>query len=78
MPEKEIDVEQLGNWRPKVLIIGAVAGALVGMAGAYLFIKQAESRGDRPGISTGEGMRLGLMLMGVLREVAALGEGGKK
>lgn len=78
MPEKELDIKQEENWQMKVLLIGAVAGALLGLAGGYLFIQQAENRGEQPGISAGEGVRLGLLTLGVLREIAAMGEGGKK
>lgn len=72
--EQRIEIEEVDNWRPKVLIIGAVIGAVIGLGGAYLFMQQAERTGSRPSISPGDGVRLGLLVLGLLRQVAALGE----
>ncbi len=72
--EQRIEIEEVENWRPKVLLIGAVLGAVVGLGGAYLFMQQAERAGSRPSISAGDGVRLGLLVLGLLRQVAALGE----
>jgi hypothetical protein len=35
-------------WKPKTLAIGAVVGALTGLAGAYLLVRRAEAAGTRP------------------------------
>jgi hypothetical protein len=63
------------NWKPRMLIIGAVLGALVGVGAAYLISQQAERSGKKPEISAGSGIRLGLLVLGLLRQVAALGDG---
>ena len=70
-------VDEIENWKPKVLLIGAVIGAVVGVGAAYLFVQQAEQEGSKPSMSTGEGIRLGLLVLGLLRSVAALGDGDK-
>jgi hypothetical protein len=62
-------------WKPKALAIGALVGALTGMAGAYLLVRRAEASGTRPQLDPGEGLRIGLLLMGLLRQVALLGDG---
>ncbi len=67
--------EEFNSWKMKVLIIGAVAGAVVGLGAAYLLAQQAEREGQPPEISAGEGVRIGVMVMGLLRSIAALGEG---
>lgn len=74
MAETRIKPEKLGNWRPKVIVIGAVAGALVGVAAAYLFVQTAEKAGNQPTITAGDSVRLGLLVLGLVRQVAALGD----
>jgi hypothetical protein len=72
---QELDfVTEEENWRPKVLIVGAVIGAAVGLGAAYLFSQNAERMGAKPSISSGDGVRLGLLVLGLLRQVAALGD----
>jgi hypothetical protein len=62
-------------WKPKALAIGAVVGALTGLAGAYLLIRRSEAAGTRPQLEPGEGLRIGLLVMGLLRQVALIGDG---
>ncbi len=57
----------------KTLIIGAAAGAAIGLAGAFLLTRRAEETGTEITVSTGDGMRLGVMIIGLLRAVADLG-----
>lgn len=74
MAEKKIEPKKLNNWQPKVMVIGAVAGALVGVAAAYLFVQTAEKAGNQPTITAGDGVRLGLLALGLVRQIAALGD----
>jgi len=74
MSEQASEIIPAGNWKPKVLIIGAVLGALVGAAAAYLLIQNSE--GDvPPEISAGQGVKMGVLVFGLLRSIATLGEG---
>jgi hypothetical protein len=61
--------------KTKTLIIGAVAGAALGLAGAFLLTRRAEETGTEITVNAGEGMRLGVMIVGLLRAIADLGEG---
>jgi len=72
--QMSITDDQVENWKPKVLLIGGVLGALVGVAASYLYAQQAEREGSMPTISAGEGVKLGLLILGLLRSVATLGE----
>ena len=74
MSEIDHEIVPAENWKPKVLITGAVLGALLGLGAAYLMIQN--SGDDKPPeISAGEGVKLGVVIMGLLRSVATLGEG---
>jgi hypothetical protein len=74
MEMKETEPVTSENWKPKVLLIGAAVGAFVGLGAAYLLAQQAEREGRMPEISTGDGVKLGLLVLGLLRSVVALGE----
>jgi hypothetical protein len=67
------DTDQM--WKPKTLAIGAVVGALTGLAGAYLLVRRAEAAGTRPQLDPGEGIRISLLVMGLLRQVALISDG---
>ena len=75
MDANENAIEKVDNWVPKVLIIGAVLGALVGLGAAYLLAQNAEKEGKPPQITAGDGVKLGVLVMGLLRTVSTLGEG---
>lgn len=60
------------NWKTKALIIGAIAGALVGLGAAYLFIQNVEDDSEPPEFTAGKGLKIGLLLMGLIRNVADL------
>jgi hypothetical protein len=64
------------NWRNKTLIIGAVAGLLVGLAGAYIVIQRSEQLNTLPEVSPSDGVKVGLGVLGVLRLVADIAERG--
>jgi hypothetical protein len=64
--------------KTKTLIIGTVTGAALGLAGAFLLTRRAEETGSEIAVSTGDGVRLGVMIVGLLRAVAALGEDDSK
>jgi hypothetical protein len=64
--------------KTKTLIIGAVTGAALGLAGAFLLTRRAEETGSEIAVSTGDGVRLGVMVIGLLRAIADLGEDNSK
>ena len=58
----------------RVLILGALIGAATGLVAAMMLQRRAERTGTEISLSAGEGIQLGVMIMGLLRAVAALGE----
>jgi len=76
MDQYETPVEE--NWKTKLLLIGAVIGALTGVGAAYLMIQRAEKQGIKPTLSSKEGVSLGMLVFGLLRQVAQLGSGDEK
>jgi gas vesicle protein len=60
--------------RNRTLIVGALVGALTGLAAAMLLNRRAEQEGTELALTTGDGMKLGVMVIGLLRAIATLGE----
>ncbi len=63
------------NWRTKTLLLGGLIGAAVGLGAAYLLIQRAEKEHGKVQMNAGEGIKLGLLVLGLMRQVAQLGEG---
>ena len=58
----------------RTLLFGALIGAFTGLIAAMLLNRRAEQTGTELTLSTGEGMKLGVMVLGLLRAIASLGE----
>jgi hypothetical protein len=76
--EQSPEVTEDSAWTTKVLGIGAALGALTGLGAAYLLVQQTRKKGVFPEIDAGEGIRLALLLFGLLRQVATLGTDERK
>ncbi len=70
-----MEAENNGSWKQSALILGGVIGALLGVGMAYMLVRQAEENENRMQFGTGEGVRLGIILADLFRQVARLGEG---
>jgi len=58
----------------RVLLIGTVLGALTGLVAALILQRRAERTGTEITLSTGQGIQLGVMILGLLRAIVALGD----
>lgn len=60
--------------RNRTLLLGALVGAATGLVAAMLLNRRAEQEGTELALTTGDGMKLGVMIIGLLRAIASLGE----
>ena len=56
------------------MLFGALIGAFTGLAAAMILQRRAEKTGTEITLSTGEGIQLGVMVMGLLRAISSLGD----
>lgn len=63
------------NSKAPTLLVSSIVGALVGLGVGMMLIKRAEETDGAAAITAGEGVSLGLMVLGLLRQVAQLGDG---
>jgi hypothetical protein len=60
--------------RTTTLLAGALIGAVTGLIAAMLLNRRAEENESKTAITTGEGLKLGVMVFGLLRAIASLGD----
>jgi hypothetical protein len=61
------------NWKIKTLLIGASVGAATGLLAAIIIMQRAEQNETRPQITAGDGVKVGLGVLGVLRLLSDMG-----
>ncbi|HCB01226.1 MAG TPA: hypothetical protein DEP19_02485 [Anaerolineae bacterium] len=60
--------------RSRTIFGGVIIGAVVGLIAAMLLNRRAERSNRETAITTGEGLKLGVLLFGLLRAIAALND----
>ena len=58
----------------RILLFGVLIGAFTGLIAAMILQRRAQKTGTEISLSTGEGVQLGVMIMGLLRAIASLGD----
>lgn len=71
MDTETMEITTLDSWKPKAVVIGGVLGAAVGIAAAYLLIQHSKDD-EPPKIGVGEGVKLGVLVFGLLRSISNL------
>lgn len=61
------------GWKTKVMILGAVVGALTGLGAAFILIQRSEMDRTQLKLSAGQGVKVGLGVLGLLRQIADFG-----
>ena len=71
----ELAADPNANWKTKTYVIGAVTGALIGLFTAFLLARSSEERGGGPPrVTTGDALKVGVGIIGLVRGIAALGD----
>lgn len=58
----------------RLLLGGALLGAMIGLIAAMLLNRRTEKSEGETAITAGEGVKLGALVFGLLRAVASLGD----
>ena len=61
--------------KSKTLLMGALIGAFTGLLAAMLLERRIEKDDEREAaLTTGEGLKLGVLVFGLLRAISSLGD----
>lgn len=60
--------------RRNILLFGALIGAFTGLIAAMLLQRRAERNESETAITAGEGLKLGVLVLGLLRAISSLGD----
>ena len=66
------------NWKTKLMLFGGIAGALMGVGAAYLYVRSVDAEqgglalAPRP-VKPTAAVSVGLSVLGLLRQIASLG-----
>lgn len=60
--------------RGRTIVYGVVIGAVTGLVAALLLNRRAAEDNGTTAITAGDGLKLGVMVVGLLRAIASLGE----
>ncbi len=75
---EDLDLNASVGWRQRILIIGGVLGAVIGVLSALFYIRAAEEsnqEGETPEAPTaGDAVRLGLSLLTIMRTITEWGQ----
>lgn len=63
----------MDNWKTKTLIAGALLGAVAGVIGGMLVIQRAEENHTNPHLSAGDGVKVGMSVLAILRQIGDIG-----
>jgi gas vesicle protein len=64
----------MNNNNTRVILGGALIGAITGLVAAMLLTRRAEKNERETALTTGEGIKLGVLVFGLLRAIASLGD----
>jgi hypothetical protein len=60
--------------KTKTIVLGTILGAVIGAASAFILLKRSEDDEINPKLSAGEGIQVGLGVLGLMRLLAGFGK----
>ena len=60
--------------KSRIIFFGALIGAATGLVAALLLTRRAENNEREAAITSGEGLKLGVLIFGLLRAISSLGD----
>lgn len=70
---EDVEITEVDNWKPKVIIVATAIGALIGMGAALLLISRVEDD-EKLEVSPAQGIKMGLAGLTFLRQITQLGD----
>lgn len=71
---KKYQITVRNSWKTRTIVSGALIGACAGLVAASLLTRRAEREQRESAITPVEGLKLGILVFGLLRAIAALGD----
>ena len=62
------------SWKNKTLLVGLLLVALTGLGAAYILVQRGSQMDSPPKLTAGEGLKLSLLLLGLIRQVGSVFE----
>lgn len=66
-------MEENSNWKTLAYVIGGAAGLITGLAAAYILIRKQETHDGQLAINAGEGVKIGMGVVGLLKLISESG-----
>ncbi len=60
-------------WKTRTLVTGGLLGAFAGLLAALLMVKKSETTQTQPQLTTSDGVKIGIGILGLIKLITDLG-----